>query len=83
LGRDRRALPPQQSALNPTGEIIHNGGAWRVHDFAQQMDAILFWDRFEGRWLLGEEFSYPERPTNLPELKPLKNSYQANPRDFC
>ena len=28
------------------------------------MDAILFWDRFEGRWLRGSEFHYPERPEN-------------------
>lgn len=68
--------------FNPTGEIIQNGGAWRVHEFAQQMDAILLWDRFEGRWLVGEEFHYPERPANLPELKPLKNWRKPNPRDF-
>ena len=33
------------------------------------MDAILFWDRFKGRWLRGTEFHYPERPVNLPSLK--------------
>jgi hypothetical protein len=35
------------------------------------MDAILFWNRFEGRGLRGTEFHYPERPANLPSLKPL------------
>jgi hypothetical protein len=30
------------------------------------MDAILFWDRFTGRWLRGTEFHYPERPADLP-----------------
>jgi hypothetical protein len=26
------------------------------------MDAILFWNRFQGRWLRGDEFHYPEVP---------------------
>ena len=46
-----------------------------------QMDAILFWARFEGRWLRGTEFRYPERPVNLPSLKPLKNWPKFNPRN--
>ena len=29
--------------------------------------------RFQGRWLRGTEFHYPERPENLPSLKPLEN----------
>jgi hypothetical protein len=33
----------------------------------------LFWDRFEGRWLRGTEFHYPERPKDLPTMEPLKN----------
>jgi hypothetical protein len=39
--------------------------------FAWQMDAILFWDRFKGRWLRRSEFHYPKRPADLPILKPL------------
>ncbi|HEY6466068.1 MAG TPA: hypothetical protein VIY69_08760 [Candidatus Acidoferrales bacterium] len=66
--------------FNPTGEVIQDGGVWRVHEFTWQMDAILFWDRFEGRWLRGSEFHYPERPKNLPSLKPLENWPQFNPR---
>jgi len=31
----------------------------RVYEFTWQMDAILFWDRFKGRWLRGTEFHYP------------------------
>jgi hypothetical protein len=46
------------------------------------MDAILFWERFEGRWLRGTEFHYPERPENLPSLKPLENWPKFNPRDL-
>jgi hypothetical protein len=67
--------------FNATGEIIRNEGVWLVHEFAWQMDAILFWDRFKGRWLRGTEFHYPERPANLPSLKPLENWPKFNPRD--
>jgi hypothetical protein len=45
------------------------------------MDAVLFWDRFKGRWLRGTEFHYyPERPANLPQLKPLANWPKFDPR---
>jgi hypothetical protein len=52
-----------------------------VYEFTWQMDAILFWERFEGRWLRGTEFHYPERPENLPSLKPLENWPKFNPRN--
>jgi hypothetical protein len=68
--------------LNSTGEVIQKDGVWRVYEFTWQMDAILFWDRFEGRWLRGSEFHYPERPANLPTLKPLENWPKSNPRDY-
>ena len=67
--------------FNATGEVIESGGVWRVYEFTWQMDAILFWARFEGRWLRGTEFHYPERPENLPSLKPLKNWPKFNPRN--
>ncbi|WP_308284892.1 hypothetical protein [Bradyrhizobium ivorense] len=67
---------------NATGEAIQNEGVWRVYEFTWQMDAILFWNRFEGRWLRGTEFHYPERPENLPSLKPLENWRTPNPRDL-
>jgi len=44
------------------------------------MDAILFWNRFEGRPLRSSEFYYPERPENLSSLKPLENWPKFNPR---
>jgi hypothetical protein len=68
--------------FNATGEVIENDGVWRVYEFAWQMDAILFWERFEGRWLRGTEFHYPERSENLPSLKPLENWPKFNPRDL-
>jgi hypothetical protein len=44
------------------------------------MEAIQFWDRFEGRWLRGSEFIYPEQPKDLPKLKPLENWPRFDPR---
>jgi hypothetical protein len=67
--------------FNSTGETIQSDGVWKVYEFTWQMDAILFWNRFEGRWLRGAEFHYPERPANLPSLKPLANWPKFNPRD--
>ena len=67
--------------FNSTGETIQSDGVWKVYEFAWQMDAILFWDRFKGRWLRGTEFHYPERPQNLPSLKPIENWPKFNPRD--
>lgn len=64
--------------FNATGEVIQNDGAWRVYAFTWQMDAILFWERFEGRWLGGKEFHYPDRQENLPSLKPLENWQKNN-----
>lgn len=66
--------------FNATGEKIQVDGLWCVYEFTWQMDAILFWDRFEGRWLRGSEFHYPERPKDLPEMKPLKNWPSFDPR---
>jgi len=54
---------------------------WKVYEFTWQMDAILFWDRFKGRWLRGTEFHYPERPVDLLSLKPLENWPKFDPRD--
>ncbi len=50
--------------FDQTGERIERDGCWYVYEFAVQLDAIMFWDEFNGRWLRGEEFIYPERPDN-------------------
>jgi hypothetical protein len=52
-----------------TGERIERDGSWCIYQFAVQLDAIQFWDRFKGRWLRGEEFIYPDRPQGLPQLR--------------
>jgi hypothetical protein len=67
--------------LNRTGETIHSEGTWCVYEFTWQMDAILFWDRFGGRWLRGSEFHYPERPADLPTMKPLERWPKFDPRN--
>ena len=54
--RSRNALKLNSLPFNSTGEVTQNDGLWRVYEFTWQMDAILFWDRFEGRWLRGTEF---------------------------
>ena len=52
-----------------TGERIQRDGTWCVYAFAVQLDANQLWDRFDGRWLRGEEFIYPDRPKGLPQLR--------------
>jgi hypothetical protein len=66
--------------FNATGEKIQRDGCWCVYEFTWQMDAILFWDRFKGRWLRGSEYHYPERPKDLPLMKPLENWPKFDPR---
>jgi hypothetical protein len=65
--------------FNSTGETIQSDGVWKVYEFTWQMDAILFWDRFESL-AAAPEFHYPS-VANLPSLKPLKNWPKFNPRD--
>jgi hypothetical protein len=66
--------------FNATGAKIQSGGMWCVYEFSWQLDAMQFWDRFEGRWLLGTEFHYPERPKDLPAMKPLGGWPDFDPR---
>jgi hypothetical protein len=63
--------------FNATGEKIQHDGCWCVYEFTWQLDAILFWSRFQGRWLRGSEFHYPDRPRDLPDLKepPYSDKY--------
>jgi hypothetical protein len=55
--------------FDATGEKIWRDGLWCVYQFGHQLDAMMARDRFQGRWLLGGEFSYPERPENMPKMK--------------
>jgi hypothetical protein len=67
--------------FNATGEKIQDGGLWCVYEFEWQLDAVLFWARFEGRWLRGTEFVYPERPQELPAIKEPAGVQPFHPRD--
>jgi hypothetical protein len=66
--------------FDPTGQRIDRDGSWCVHEFAVQLDAIQFWDRFDGRWLRGEEFIYPDRPKDLPPLREPPDMYRFGRR---
>jgi hypothetical protein len=57
--------------FDPTGERIERGTTWTVYEFARQVDAAMFWDQFKGRGLRHGEFFYPDRPKDLPRMKPL------------
>jgi hypothetical protein len=63
-----------------TGERIERDGSWCVYEFAVQLDAIQFWDRFDGRWLRGEEFIYPDSPKGLPQLREPVDMYRLGRR---
>ena len=60
--------------FEPTGERISARGLWCVYQFAKQSEAMMFWDRFEGRWLVGNEATFPERPDDIPKMKEPERS---------
>ncbi len=71
--------------FDPTGQRITRGGVlYVVYEFAVQLHAIQFWDRFDGRWLRHGDFMYPDKPTDLPKLRepsdPYKFSRRPSPR---
>ena len=60
--------------FDATGEKLERGFVrWIVYEFERQVDAIRFWDKFDGRWLVKDEFIFPERPGDLPRMKSLKH----------
>jgi hypothetical protein len=65
--------------FNSTGETIQSDGVWKVYEFTWQMDAILFWYRFNGRWLRGTEFHYPERPGQSAVLETARELAEVQP----
>jgi hypothetical protein len=54
-----------------TGEILDRGIRWRTYAFARQFDAIRFWAMFDGRWLVDNEFQFPQCPEDLPRMVAL------------
>jgi hypothetical protein len=59
--------------FDPTGQRIDRDGHWCVYEFARQVDAAMFWDRFEGRWLRHNVFFYFDRPDDIPVMKTPPN----------
>jgi hypothetical protein len=58
--------------FDQTGEILQRLGLrWRVFQFSRQFDGIRFWDRFDGRWMQGNDFHFPPRPKDLSPMQPL------------
>jgi hypothetical protein len=56
--------------FDPTEQRIERHGvSWCVYEFALQLHAIQFWDRFDGKWLRHNEFMFPDRPNDLPKLR--------------
>lgn len=59
--------------FDATGERIERGHIrWCVYEFERQFDAIRFWDKFEGKWVVADDFVFPEQPSDLPKMKSLK-----------
>lgn len=60
--------------FDATGEKLDLIGIrWLTYEFARQFDAIRFWDKFNGIWLVRDEFIYLGRPNDLPRMKSLKH----------
>jgi hypothetical protein len=67
--------------FDPTGQRMRQGGVlYVVYEFAVQLHAVQFWDRFDGRWMRHGDFLYPDRPTDLPKLREPPDPYKFNRR---
>lgn len=62
---ERNGVPFERTG----GVIEFEGRRWCVYKFARQLDAIRFWDAFDGRWMRREWFINPERPGDLIGMK--------------
>ena len=72
----RNAVPFER-----TGGVIEvEGWRWCVYKFVRQLDAIRFWDAFDGRWMQRQWFIYPARPKDLPKLRDLPDKCKFGKR---
>ena len=71
--------------FDPTGERMTRGGVlYVVYEFALQLHAIQFWDRFDGRWLRhGDLCTRTSRPIcgSGKSRQPFQNSIQRGQYD--
>lgn len=67
--------------FDATGERFSApSGVWCVYEFARQDDAIMFWQQFDGRWMHGDEFIFPECTADLPRMKMPADWHKAVPK---
>ncbi len=60
--------------FDATGEKIERGFVrWAVYEFAFQFDAIRFWAKFGGKWIVGDKLIEPIAPDNLKPMQSLKH----------
>lgn len=60
--------------FDSTGEKIQRGFVrWGVYEFVYQFDAIRFWDKFSGKWIVGDELIEVEAPRDLKRMQSLKH----------
>lgn len=60
---------PNNIPFEATGERIRGTRLWCVYQFAKQEHAMMFWDRFEGKWLVGNKFVFPVKPDDMPKMQ--------------
>lgn len=61
--------------FDATGEKMERGLVrWGVYEFAFQFDAIRFWDKFNGKWIVGEDFIEAEAPQDFKRMQSLKRN---------
>lgn len=52
--------------FDATGERLTLGFVqWITYEFAYQFDAVRFWHKFDGRWMLGDDFLVPTPPKDF------------------
>ncbi|MEG3804963.1 hypothetical protein DBT46_003855, partial [Aerococcus mictus] len=60
--------------FDATGEKIERGlVCWGVYEFAFQFDAIRFWDKFSGKWIVADDFIEVEAPRDLKRMQSLRH----------
>jgi hypothetical protein len=67
--------------FDATGQRIKSDGLWCVYEFARQVDAMMFWDKFDGRWMHQNDFFYPVRPDDMPVMKEPPNLDKLIPKN--
>jgi hypothetical protein len=73
VGPDQRAMRLQRRALRSHGRTDQPRRALVRVRVRRQVDAIMFWDKFRGRWMRHDDFFYPDPPEDIPVMKDPPN----------